>query len=172
MFKFIFSFSYLDKKQVIGLKKYLEVNTNDQLHFLTRSNFNDFFDIKFLELKKILTGKYLLIEVENLSDNSNESNIDFLEKKLDFFLNTLKEQNLNLFFFCVVGEDQFYFKNFIIDSKRYNHKYLFDFISKKNSLHKSYFFMLQLRIYFLYFFRINNLYSIYNKNNYLYSYYY
>ncbi len=169
MLNFIFFFSHLDKNKIIDFKNYLYSNSNDELLFLTRSNFDFFFDIKYIELKKILTGKYLLIQVKN---NLIVSEIDILNEKLNFFLETIKKFNLNLFFFCAIGEDRYYFKDFISKSKIYNNKHLFELVIKKNQLHFSYLFLLELKIYYLYLFRINNSRSIYNMNNLQYSYYY
>jgi hypothetical protein len=169
MLNFIFSFSHLDKKKITAFKNYLYLHTDHSLSFLTRSNFNIFFNSKHIELKKILTGKYLLIQVKNDSDISE---IEILNNKLNFLFSLIKENDLNLLFFCAVGDSRYYFENFIIKSKKFDNKYLLSLIIKKNQLHFSYLFLLELQMYYLHLFRINNLRTIYNMDNFEYSYYY
>jgi len=155
MCDFIFSFSHLEIKNILDLKNELRTESYDSIHFLTRKNFNSFFKFedraKYLNLKKILTGKYLLIR------SKDEDNLNIVKNKLFKLITHVENLNINLSFFCLISNNQYYFKDFFLLSHKYSNQILYKTFIAKQKIYYLNILLFQYLNFFLYTFRIINL---------------
>jgi hypothetical protein len=155
MVHYIFSFSYIEKKKIKELKNLLLFSTlgNDvHFNFLTKKNFNLFFSNKYLELKNILSGKYLIFSLEKKDCAFNEMLITFelIHKLLANF-----ENDISLF--TIILKNTYIFNDFLIKSNSYKSKNLFDLTNINNKFFISSLLKREIISYNFNFTRINNL---------------
>lgn len=154
MYDYLFSFSHFDRKQLEVLKRELFTQSKYEVFFLTRKNFSQHYNSTYINLKKILFGKYLVIR-----DNSQNKNIS-LESIYDNLKNVISYINsneMNLNFFCLVYNKNYYFYDFFTLSSEYTLNTLYG-ITRQNYQYNALYSMQILYLQFFYFFiRIFNL---------------
>lgn len=163
---FIFSFSYLSKEKLNLLKKAFIKDSNYSLSFLTRNNFNFYFDKKYNNIKHILYGKYIVISNSNVSSYSSFN--DELVK-IKEVINSL-EVNLNIF--LMIFNSSLYFDDFITESIKYNSSNIFNLIKFNNTLNNYNILLANFMVYNKIFLSINNSIKNNNSSNNLVSYMY
>jgi len=167
MCDFIFSFSHLEIKNILKLKTELHNNSTDLVHFLTRRNFDNFYTLKnknkYLNLKKILTGKYLLIRCKNLEE------FTAIKNKLFSLISNIEQLNLDLHFFCLVSNGKYYFKDFFILSEKYDRQRLYNSLIETKKIYNLNFILLKYFLFYSYTFRIINLKLISRFHNSMYN---
>jgi hypothetical protein len=162
---FIFHFSYLDKLKIKEIKNSFLFNSlsdSYSLNFLTKKNFNSFFDKKFNSLKYILSGKYLIFSCKKKNINLSE----LLEslKLLKKFLNSFEEE---IQLFNIIYNENYYFNDFLIESSKYKKTNLIMFININKHYFISSLLLINFYNYYLNFSRINNLNLLIKKDNFL-----
>ncbi|MND21325.1 hypothetical protein D3C87_1170190 [compost metagenome] len=154
MCDYIFCFSHLDDKQMQLLKTEFFTKYGYFIFFLTRKNFDSFFNIEHINLKKILTGKYLLIR--GVHNKSLSIIIDEIKSLLIY----VDSNSINLSFFCLNYNNNYYFNDFFLLSNNYNVQNLYNNIL----LNIKHYNVLNLIIYYYsfyyFFFRIFSLNSL------------
>lgn len=163
--KFIFSISYLNKDKLNVLKKAFLVNENYSLSFLTRSNFHMHFDSKFLKLKAILYGKYLIINDNHIINDYNDFKNNISKIKL-----IIESLELELQIFLITTNSFIYSYDFLKKSEKYNIINLFNIIKFNNILNNYNFLLYNYIIYNKLLLSINNTLKIHNLLNTLISY--
>jgi hypothetical protein len=124
MIYFIFYFSYTEQTIVNNIKENEFIYENYITSFLTNKNFNNLFDKKYLYLKNILIGKYLLF----YRMNNDVNNIDNIEKELNKLINLFKENNIIINLLCFIYNDKFIFNSFLNESKKYLDLNIFNYL--------------------------------------------
>jgi hypothetical protein len=163
---FIFSFSYLNKDKLDLLKKKFSIHNKYSLSFLTRNNFNFYFNSKYNNIKYILYGKYIIIsnnDVNNYNDFINEIN------NIKEIINSLQ---LELNVFLMIFNSFLYFDDFINESKKYNLSNIFNLIKFNNLLNNYNILLYSFMVYNKTFLSINNFIKNHNSCNNLISYMY
>lgn len=154
---FIFSFSYLSKDKLNLLKKAFINDSNYSLSFLTRNNFNFYFNKRYNNIKNILYGKYIIISSTNITSYNNFIS-EFI--RIKEIINSL-ELNLNIF--LMIFNSSLYFDDFINESNKYKLSNIFNLIKFNNTLNSHNILLNNFMVYNKIFLSINN--SIKNNNN-------
>lgn len=153
MYDYLFSFSHFDRKQLELLKQELFTQYKYDVLFLTRQNFSQYYDSTYINLKKILFGKYLVVRGTGAKD------IESIINNLNLIIKCINNHEMNLNFFCSIFNNRYYFYDFFTLSSEYNINKLLNIKKQSLNLHL----LNKLKInYFLFF----NLYiRIFNLNN-------
>lgn len=114
MYDYIFSFSHFDRKQLEVLKRELFTQYKYDVLFLTRQNFSQHYSSTYLNLKKILFGKYLVIRGKEIT------NIESIFNNLNSVIAYMNANEMNLNFFCLIFNKKYYFYDFFTLSSKYN----------------------------------------------------
>jgi hypothetical protein len=163
---FIFSFSYLSKEKLSLLKKAFINDSNYSLSFLTRNNFNFYFNKKYNNIKHILYGKYIVIS------NSNVSNYDSFITELIKIKEIINSLEINLNVFLMIFNSSLYFDDFLNESNKYNSSTIFNLIKFNNTLNNYNILLNNFMVYNKIFLSINNSIKNNNSSNNLISYMY
>jgi len=169
MIYFIFHFSYAEQTIINSIKENEFIYENYITSFLTNKNFNDLFNKKYLYLKNILIGKYLLFQ----RINNNINNIDNIEKELTKLISLFKENNIIINLLCFIYNDKFIFNSFLNESKKYLNLNIFNnFIKLLNNLKLFNIYIYNIYIYIYIFIKILiiRIIDLFNYNKFIYYY--
>lgn len=154
MYDYLFSFSHFDRKQLELLKKELFTQYQYNVFFLTRQNFSQYYDSTYINLKKILFGKYLVIRGEGVVD------IESIISNLNLIIKCINHNEMNLNFFCSIFQNRYYFYDFFTLSSEYNTKKLLDMKKQSLNLHLLNILKINYFLFFSFYIRIFNLNSL------------
>ncbi len=162
MIKIIFTFSYLGKENLISIKNSFFDNDNYKLGFLTRNNFDSYFNNNFYNIKNILYGKYLILTISNVDYNYLEFKNEI--NKIKEIINSL---NIELKIFAISHNSDIYFPSFLEKSEKYNNKNLYNIIKFNNNFNNYNIFMYNYFVYNKISSSIINLVTTQNSNIYV-----
>ena len=128
MYDYIFSFSHFDRKQLEVLKRELFTQYQYDVLFLTRQNFSQHYSSTYINLKKILFGKYLVIRGKEIT------NIESIFNNLNSVITFMNTNEMNLNFFCLIFNKKYYFYDFFTLSSKYNTKTLLNVVKQSMQL--------------------------------------
>lgn len=129
MYDYLFSFSHFDRKQLELLKRELFTLSKYDVFFLTRQNFSQYYDSTYINLKKILFGKYLVVRGRGFD------NINSIINNLNLVIKCISNNEMNLNFFCSVFNNKYYFYDFFTLSSEYNTSKLLNISRKSTELY-------------------------------------
>jgi hypothetical protein len=129
MYDYLFSFSHFDRKQLELLKRELFTLSKYDVFFLTRQNFSQYYDSTYINLKKILFGKYLVVRGRGFD------NINSIINNLNLVIKCISNNEMNLNFFCSVFNNKYYFYDFFTLSSEYNSSKLLNISRKSTELY-------------------------------------
>lgn len=153
MYDYLFSFSHFDRKQLEVLKRELFTQSEYDVFFLARKNFSEHYNSTYINLKKVLFGKYLVIR------GNKEMSLESIYSNLKNLISYINSNEMNLNFFCLVYNKNYYFYDFFTLSSEYNSNTLYSIT--KQTYQSNLLNILQINYLLFFYFYI----SIFNLNH-------
>jgi len=151
MYDYLFSFSHFDRKQLEVLKRELFTQSKYDVFFLTRKNFSQHYDSTYINLKKILFGKYLVIR------GNKDISLESIYSDLRNVISYINSNEMNLNFFCLVYNKNYYFYDFFTLSSEYTSNTLYNITKQSYQSNLLHCMQTHYLLFFYFFFRIFNL---------------
>lgn len=151
MYDYLFSFSHFDRKQLEVLKRELFTQSKYDVFFLTRKNFSQHYNSTYINLKKILFGKYLVIR------GSGDMSLESIYNNLKNVISYINSNEMNLNFFCLVYNQNYYFYDFFTLSSEYNSNTLYNITKQSYQSNLLYGLQINYLLFFYFYIRIFNL---------------
>lgn len=151
MYDYLFSFSHFDRKQLEVLKRELFTQSKYDVFFLTRKNFSQHYDSIYINLKKILFGKYLVIR------GNKDISLESVYSDLKNVISYINGNEMNLNFFCLIYNRNYYFYDFFTSSSEYSLNTLYNITRQGYQSNLLYSIQINYLLFFYFFIRIFNL---------------
>lgn len=151
MYDYLFSFSHFDRKQLEILKRELFTQFQYDVFFLTRKNFSQHYNSTYINLKKILFGKYLVVR------GNKDMSLESIYNNLKTVISYINSNEMNLNFFCLVHNKKYYFYDFFTLSSEYNSNTLYNITKQTYQSNLLYGLQINYLLFFYFYIRIFNL---------------